>query len=124
MRESLPRLQALRNWMAEARTQVLDKGPMGQAIDYAFSNWAALVRYVEDGRLPIDNNAAERAIRRVAIGRKNWLFLGSETGGRSAAIMMSLLGTCWANQVNSWIYLKDVLDRLPTLPAECLSGWR
>jgi hypothetical protein len=54
----------------------------------------------------------------VAIGRKNWLFLGSETGGRTAAILMSLLGTCWANRVNAWAYLKDVLDRMPSTPEE------
>jgi hypothetical protein len=56
----------------------------------------------------------------VAIGRKNWLFLGSETGGRTAAILMSLLGSCWANRVNAWAYLKDVLDRMPVTPEDHL----
>jgi transposase len=92
------------------------QSPMRRAAHYALNNRQRLTRFTEDPRLPIDNNAAERAIRRVAIGRKNWLFLGSETGGRSAAILMSLLGTCWANRVNAWAYLKDVLDRLPNLP--------
>ena len=92
------------------------KSPMQKAIDYILDNRKGLTRFAEDPRLPIDNNAAERAIRRVAIGRRNWLFLGSETGGRTAAILMSLLGTCWANRVNAWAYLKDVLDRMPSTP--------
>lgn len=96
------------------------KSPMHRAARYALSNRERLSRFTEDPRLPIDNNAAERAIRRVAIGRKNWLFLGSETGGRSAAILMSLLGTCWANRVNAWAYLKDVLDRMPSTPEDQL----
>ncbi len=92
------------------------KSPMYRAARYALNHREQLTRFTEDPSLPIDNNAAERAIRRVAIGRKNWLFLGSETGGQTAAIFMSLLGTCWANQINAWTYLKDVLDRLPSLP--------
>jgi tRNA modification GTPase len=93
---------------------------MQKAIDYILDNRKGLTHFTEDPRLPIDNNAAERAIRRVAIGRKNWLFLGSETGGRTAAILMSLLGTCWANRVNAWAYLKDVLDRMPSTPEDQL----
>jgi len=89
------------------------KSPMQKAIEYILDNREGLSHFTEDPSLPIDNNAAERAIRRVAIGRKNWLFLGSETGGRTAAILMSVLGTCWANRVNAWAYLKDVLDRMP-----------
>ena len=96
------------------------KSPMQKAIEYILDNREGLTHFTEDPRLPIDNNAAERAIRRVAIGRKNWLFLGSETGGRTAAILMSLLGTCWANRVNAWAYLKDVLDRMPSTPGDQL----
>lgn len=91
------------------------KSPMHRAAQYILKNRKCLARFTENPLWPIDNNAAERAIRRVAIGRKNWLFLGSETGGQTAAIIMSLLGTCWANRVNAWAYLKDVLDRLPSL---------
>lgn len=94
------------------------KSPMQKAIEYILDNRKGLTHFTEDPLLPIDNNAAERAIRRVAIGRKNWLFLGSETGGRTAAILMSLLGTCWANRVNAWAYLKDVLDRVPSTPED------
>lgn len=92
------------------------KSPMHRAAQYIFKNRESLSRFTENPLWPIDNNAAERAIRRVAIGRKNWLFLGSETGGKTAAVLMSLLGTCWANGVNAWAYLKDVLDRMPTQP--------
>ena len=94
------------------------KSPMQKAIEYILDNRKGLTHFTEDPLLPIDNNQAERAIRRVAIGRKNWLFLGSETGGRTAAILMSLLGTCWANRVNAWAYLKDVLDRVPSTPED------
>jgi transposase len=96
------------------------KSPMQKAINYILDNRKELTRFTEDPSLPIDNNAAERAIRRVAIGRKNWLFLGSETGGQTAAILMSLLGTCWANRINAWAYLKNVLDRMPVTPEDQL----
>ncbi len=110
--ESLPRLSRLRDWMAVARTQVLDKGPLAKAIDYALSNWEALARYCEDGRLPIDNNAAERALRTVAVGRKNWIFFGNERGGDAAAVMYSLLATCKEHEVDPRTYLRDVLLRI------------
>ena len=116
--ESIPQLQLIFD-LLESR-EFRPKSPMQKATNYILNHREQLTRFTEDPRLPIDNNAAERAIRRVAIGRKNWLFLGSETGGRSAAILMSLLGTCWANRVNAWMYLKDVLDRLPTLPDDHL----
>ena len=92
---------------------------MHKAAQYALKNRAQLMRFTENPRFPIDNNAAERAIRRVAIGRKNWLFLGSETGGQTAAVLMSLLGTCWANRINAWAYMKDLLDQLPTHAKDC-----
>jgi hypothetical protein len=114
VRESRPRLGALRNWFAETRPMVLDKSPMGQAIDYALANWEALGRYVEDGRLPIDNNAAERALRCVAVGRKNWSFVGNQAGGETAAAMYSLVETCKAAGVNPREYLQDVLLRIST----------
>jgi len=75
-----------------------------------------LTRYTKDGRLPIDNNLAENAIRPVALGRKNWLFVGSEKGGQSAAILMTFCTTCRKLKINSWEYLKDVLQRINTHP--------
>ena len=113
-RESVPRLDALRDWFADTRPTVLDKGPLASAIDYALSNWDALVRYTEDGRLPIDNNAAERALRGVAVGRKNWMFVGNQAGGETAAGMYSLVESCKAAGVNPRDYLHDVLLRIAT----------
>ncbi len=86
---------------------------MGQAQHYLLAHRKGLSAFVEDQKLPIDNNPAERAIRRVAIGRKNWLFLGSETGGETAATLMTILGTCWANRVNPQAYLEAVIRDLP-----------
>ena len=113
-RESRPRLLALREWLATTRTQVLDKGAMASAIDYTFSNWDALVRYLEDGRLAPDNNGAERALRGVAVGRKNWLFVGNEGGGRTAANLYSLIETAKAAGIDPREYLRDVLLRIST----------
>lgn len=113
--ESVPRLERLRDWLAVTRTKVLDKGPLAKAIDYSLSNWAALCRYCEDGRLAIDNNDAERALRRVAVGRKNWIFFGNERGGEAAAVMYSLLATCKEHGVDPRTYLRDVLLRIATV---------
>ena len=76
--------------------------------------WAALSVYLTDGDLAIDNNAAERALRGTAVGRKNWLFFGSETGGQTAAVLTTFIATCQRHSLNPWLYLKDVLTRLPT----------
>lgn len=86
---------------------------MGKAQYYVLAHRKQLCAFAEDQRLPIDNNPAERAIRRVAVGRKNWMFLGSETGGETAATLMTLLGSCWANRVNAQAYLEDVIRELP-----------
>jgi len=110
--EALPRLERLRDWMTTTRLKVLDKGRLAQAIDYALSNWSALVRYCEDGRLDIDNNGAERALRAIAVGRKNWIFFGNERGGKTAAVMYSLIATCKEHDVDPRTYLRDVLLRI------------
>ena len=110
--ESIPRLERLRDWLAVTRTQVLDKGAMAKAISYTLTHWAALARYCDDGRLAIDNNAAERALRSIAVGRKNWIFFGNERGGRAAAVMYSLIATCREHGVDPRTYLRDVLLRI------------
>ena len=84
---------------------------------YTRNQWQALNRYVEDGDLSIDNNFAERAMRPVAIGRKNWLFVGSRKAGERAAVLMSLVASCKANHVEPWAYLRDVLTRLANKPS-------
>lgn len=110
--EALPKLSSLRDWMAATRTKVLDRGALAKAIDYALSNWRALSRYCEDGRLSIDNNPAERALRTIAVGRKNWIFFGNERGGETAAVMYSLIATCKEHGVDPRTYLRDVLLRI------------
>lgn len=109
-----PLLAEFAQWMALARAQSLPKSPLGKAIGYAQNQWAALQRYVDDGRLSISNNAAERALRPLAVGRKNWLFFQREGGGRTAATLMSLLITAKAAGVNPGEYFKDVLLRIST----------
>lgn len=84
------------------------------AIDYTLKRWAALVRYLGDGRYPIDNNPVENAIRPIALGRKNWLFAGSESAGKRAAAIMTLLATAKANGHDPHAWLTDVLTRLPS----------
>ncbi len=96
---------------------VLPKSPLGVAIGYARSNWAALNRYFEAEFLSIDNNASERAVKPVAIGRRIWLFAGSEGGGRTAAILFSFASTCKALGIDAFAYLRNVLDRVCTHPA-------
>jgi transposase len=117
---SLPILNTFHAWLEKQRTEVLPKSPMAEAIGYALNNWAALVRYTEAGYLSIDNNIAEREMKRIAIGRKNWLFVGSDNGGRTAAVLFSFTSTCHRLGIEPWAYLHDVLTRLPTLPAERL----
>ena len=119
-RDSVPLLTAFGEWLTEQDRLVLPKSPIGQAISYAQSNWPALLRYPESGELSIDNNLAERMLRAQAIGRRNWTFLGSDRGGRTAAVLYSLTGTCKHHDIDPFAYLQDVLRRLPTHPADRL----
>ena len=109
-----PLLEDLFSWMGRVRSQVLDRSPMAEALDYALKNRAALSRYLEDGRLPIDNNGVERALRCVAVGRKNWMMVGNEEGGRRAAVLFSLVQTCREIGVDPRQYFRDVLLRIST----------
>jgi transposase len=93
-REAGPVLAALKNWLEEQRPQALPKSALGQAIGYALNNWEALSRYLGQGYLAIDNNLSERTLRTIALGRNNWGVLGSESGGRAAAVLYTLVGTC------------------------------
>ena len=109
---SLPELERFKDWLEITRTQVLDKGPLAKAIDYALSNWVALTRYPTDGRIPIDNNGAERALRAVAVGRKNWILIGNVRGGKGAANLYTLVQTAKAIGLDPRTYLVDVLERI------------
>ena len=111
-----PLLTDLDRWLAEQ--SFLPKSLIGKAATYTRNQWTALNRYLEDGDLSIDNNAAERAMRPVAIGRKNWLFVGSPRAGSRAAVLMSLVASCKENRVEPWAYLRDVFTRLPLIQAQ------
>lgn len=110
--KAAPLLHKICVWLRTNRMTALPKSPMGKAVTYATNNWRALCRYLADGELSIDNNASERALRPVAVGRKNWLFAGSEEGGRNAAIISSFIQTCKHKNLNPRIYFEDVLMRL------------
>jgi transposase len=110
-----PILTEFCNWLEAQRAGPVPKSPAGQAVTYTLNQWAALVRYTEDGALTIDNNISERTVKIPAIGRKNWLFVASQEGGRRAAALFSLVASCKANQVEPWAYLRDVFTRLPQL---------
>ena len=117
---SVPVLTELKSWMSETLAQVSAKSPMALAIGYSLSNWTALTNYVEDGRIDAHNNAAERALRGVAIGRKNYLHVGSDAGGHTAAVMYTLLGTARLNGINPQRYLRHVLERIGEHPSNSI----
>ncbi len=115
-RRARPLLESLHSWLEKTLSQVSRKSEIAVAIRYALSRWRALLRYVDDGRLEIDNNAAERALRTVALGRKNYLFAGSDAGGERAATIYSLIGTAKLNHIDPEAYLRCVLERIPEHP--------
>ena len=104
----------------EMRNQTIPSEPLRKAIDYTLNQRKALYRYLEDGRLKPDNNTAEDALRPVAVSGKNWLFVGSERGGRAAALYMSLVQSCKACKINSWEYFDDMFRRIMTHPVSRL----
>lgn len=114
---SVPILQQFHDWLEEQAPKAIPKSPIGQAIGYARSNWTALERYAAHGFLDMDNNASERALKHVVLGRKNWLFAGSDNGGRTAARIFSLTVTCKRLGVDPFAYLRDMLDLVSTHPA-------
>lgn len=118
MREekSRPIVKRLLEYLDEIQASALPKSPLGEAIGYARRNKGALVRYIEDGRLKIDNNGAERAIKPLVIGRKNWMFCGREPAAHRAAILLSLVQTCKHIGVEPFAYLRDVIERVSTHP--------
>jgi len=114
--QSQPILDKLRNYLLEIQAEVLPKSPEGRAVRYTLKNWTALTRYCQDGDLEIDNNATERAIRGVAVGRNNWIFFGSDQGGKTAAVLRSFLASCQRVGVDPFLWLKDVLSRIADHP--------
>lgn len=114
--QAKPRLDALHAWLHESLGTLSAKSQTTKAIRYMLERWGALTRYVDDGRIEIDNNIAEQALRTVALGRKNWLHCGSDTGGERAAAMYSLIGSAKMNGIDPFIYLRHVLTHVADHP--------
>jgi transposase len=110
-----PVLTELKGWLDEKKGQVLPKSVLGQAVGYAWNNWEALARYQEQGYLAIDNNLSERTLRAIALGRNNWIVLGSAKGGQTAAVLYSMVGTCKHLGIDPFVYLREALPGLFTL---------
>ena len=113
---SKPVLDDIRDYLVREQPQVLPKSPEGQAIAYTLSNWKALTRYCDDGDLEIDNNSAERSLRGIAVGRRNWMFYGSDNGGRTAAALTTLIATCRRLGMDPFAYLRDLFGCIAAHP--------
>ena len=118
--KSVPLLTSLCQWLLAQKAQVLPKSPIAGAINYVLNQWEALQRYTTDGDLHIDNNISERTLKLIGIGRSNWLFVGSDAGGKTAAVLFSFTATCKHLGIDTFAYLREVLTRLPTQPADRL----
>jgi hypothetical protein len=114
--EAKPLLDSLFEWLHATRKTVAEGSGTARAIDYSLKRWQALIRYADSGDRPIDNNPVENAIRPIAIGKKNWLFAGSERAGKRAAAIQSLIGTARLNGLDPYAWLKDTLEKLPAWP--------
>lgn len=117
---SAPHLEIIFKRLDELQRTSLPAEPLAAAVNYALNQREALCRYVEDGRLKPDNNTAENAIRPLSVGRKNWMFCGSERGGKAAALYLGLIQSCRKNDVNPWKYFNDILHRIMSHPANRL----
>jgi transposase len=115
--KSRPLVADLEIWMRQQRALLSSNNDTAKAINYLLNRWAAFTRFLDDGRVCLSNNAAERALRGVAIGRRNWTFAGSDAGGHRAAAIYSLIETCKMNDVDPQAWLAEILARLPDHPA-------
>jgi hypothetical protein len=122
MAKAKPKLDALADWFDEQLKLISGKSDLAKAIRYARSRWTALTCYCADGRLEISNNAAENAIRPLALGRKNWLFAGSDAGGERAAVFYTLIRTAKMNGVEPEAYLREVLTRIGEHPINAIDA--
>ncbi len=111
---SRPVLEQLHEYLLRIRDELLPKSEAGQAVAYVLKNWTALTRYLEDGDLSIDNNHTERSLRGIAVGRNNWVFLGSDRGGQTMAVLRSFVASCELVKVDPFEWFRDVLSRIPT----------
>jgi len=109
-------LEAMHTWLKATMSKLSRKSELAKAIHYALERWNALMVFIDDGRVEMDNNAAERALRTVAVGRKNYLFAGSDAGGERAAAIYSLLGSAKLNGIDPEAYMAEVLHRIADHP--------
>jgi transposase len=114
---SRPLTDALETWMRQERRKLSSGNPLAKAMNYSLERWPALTRFLDDGRICLSNNAAERALRGVAVGRRNWMFVGSDSGGRRAAAIYTLVATAKLNDVDPRAWLANVLARIADHPA-------
>ena len=127
--QSAPLLADLKAYLETSLERLSRKSDLAKAIRYSLNRWEALCRFADDGRLEMTNNAAERAIRPLTLGRRNWTFLGSDTGGERAAVFFTLIQSCKLNGVNPQAYLADLVGRIGDHPANRLDellpwNWR
>jgi transposase len=113
---SKPLIEELERWLRAERRKLSSKNPLAKAIDYSLKRWSTFTRFLDDGRICMTNNAAERAVRGIAVGRRNWTFCGSDTGGERAAVMFTLIETCKLCDVDPRAWLADVLARIADHP--------
>jgi hypothetical protein len=109
-----PVLRSFADWLAQEVPRVLPKSKIGEAVGYAANQWSTLIRYLEDGRLTIDNGPAEQAVRPLAVGRNNWLHIGGDGGLRTTAVLLSVAASVKRHEINPWAYLTHILTQLPS----------
>ena len=119
---SRPVLDRLHQYLTKIQVEVLPKSAAGPAVAYALKNWKALTRYCDDGDLSIDNNATERTLRGVAVGRNNWTFFGSDNGGKTAAVLRSFITSCELVKIDPFVWFRDVIIRIPDHPVNKLDN--
>ena len=115
--KSRPLIENLDKWLRAERRKLSSKNRIAKAIDYLLKRWSAFTRFLDDGRICLSNNAAERSIRGIAVGRRNWTFAGSDSGGRRAAAIYTLIETAKLNDVDARAWLADILARIADHPA-------
>lgn len=121
-KHAVPLLASLHVWMINSAARIDKESALAKAFNYCFKHWTALQRYAEDGHLEIDNNTAVRFVRGIGVGRKNYLFFGSDSGGKRAAIIYPLIQSGKINQIDSQRYLHYVLEHIAEHPINCIEG--
>jgi hypothetical protein len=116
--KSVAILKEFHEWLQQKQTEILPQSPLGEAITYTLNQWESLCLFTEDPDIPIDNNRTEHTLRQQVLGRTNWLFVGSDQGGETAAVLYTLVASCKRLRIDPFAYLRDVLSRLPTISTD------